>query len=57
LASSAAVGGIFGKVWITMNSYERDPYNGVAILARTVVHNIRIKAREAMKINGGSKYF
>lgn len=55
LASSGAVGGIFGKVWSTMVAYERDPYSGVAILARTVTTNIRMKAKEAMKINGGSE--
>jgi hypothetical protein len=55
LAVAGSVGGIYGKVWALMTSYERDPYNGVALLAKTVLQNIRTKAKEAMKISGGSK--
>jgi hypothetical protein len=50
LSTAGSVGGIYGKVWATMVAYERDPYPGVAILAKTVLDNIRMKAREAMRI-------
>ncbi|XP_021951380.1 regulatory-associated protein of mTOR isoform X2 [Folsomia candida] len=55
LSAAGSVGGIYGKVWATITTYEKDPYHGVALLARTVLQNIRIKAKEAMKINGGNK--
>ena len=55
MSSGSAVGGIFGKVWQTMTAYERDPYPGVCLLAKTVMENIRQKAREAMKISGSGK--
>ncbi|CAG7784958.1 unnamed protein product [Allacma fusca] len=50
MASTAAVavGGIYGKVWSAMSAYEKDPYPGVALLARTVMEYIRQKARESM---------
>jgi len=56
LANAASVGGIYGKVWATMTAHERDPFPGVSILAKTVMENIRMKAREAMKISASGEF-
>jgi len=51
-AAGASVGGINGKVWAAMIAFERDPYPGVQILAKTVMEYVRMKAREAMTCSG-----
>lgn len=55
--STLSMGGIYGKVYTAMSHFEKDPYPGVALLAKTVLDHIRTKARELLSSTGASKSF
>ncbi|ODM94118.1 Regulatory-associated protein of mTOR [Orchesella cincta] len=41
---TSSVGGIYTRVWASLLAYERDPHQGVSILARSVIEYIKSKA-------------
>jgi hypothetical protein len=49
------MGGIYGKVYTAMINFEKDPYPGVAILAKSIMEHIRQRARDLLTTNGPSK--
>ena len=53
--TTLSMSGIYGKVYTAMINFEKDPYPGVALLAKTVMDYIRQKARELLSTNGLSK--
>lgn len=54
--TSSAVGSVFQKVFVAMTNYQKDPYKGVALLAKTVIEHFRVKAKELMSTNGLSEF-
>jgi len=51
-----SMGGIYGKVYAAMTQFEKDPYPGVSLLAKTVMEHIRVRARELLRSNGPSEF-